>query len=757
MRAEHTQLNDKMAYGLRYQLKFKDIKNNDIRIDFLLQDYTGSTVEQLKGSAGNELTLRRNLGSSGEPEYIDTLEFTIEFIPTESINLNVFRSRSNKKWMIQIFENTTQLYYLWLINTDARQSMNFRRGEPVRLTATDGLGLLKSEYLYREDVRSVWVNPADGDYVYLHAVNQENPPTPEDPTWVEEQVTLKFPYFGEISYMQALFACLGKIGFQIDVAVTCGLTTDWIGQPGWGFYTAETIGSYDPSQHPLTQIKIYASAFEGKSVYDILLTLCKNMNCFISQQGLRWHFWRPNDLYYDGHFSTIFNTYGYPQYGVLARSVVQAGSRTITDKLFFVNDNHDTYYFEPYKSITSNCEYAKPIQLVDNNYFGGNISRYEYTGKIDYDIIKEYSLAGFRFYRQTAVPYGFIQLPSFKLYPGESFDLELYFKSHGSNDNQLCFEIEVEEEGLTPSNLRSWRFSNFKADNGDGIEEYSTRQNGYSANWICKHKYGTGSSYAHVAFQNNDDAVVYSERAKYMVESINTNFEEGNFDYQKYTLSVPAIYIPYNKPFYTTGGVTYYTNQKLKPANCTIRIYSMATYQDGNIAVNSSISVGGFDIRKKSDRVYASDNCKVEANETCDYSPATIDLAFVDDPLSNNYTHRIGEGSQYWRRANRNENKALFEILAEDRFNLRVHDIPNIEGDFMYFSGFPIWDRFKFNQYPNARYIPWDVTLNFQQKTCKGLFVPIVDVDTDHKVTFYNKNQNDKEVVYLRKNITIDG
>lgn len=861
-----------MAYGLKYRLLFKDILNNDVRIDFLLKDYSAGLAGYLKGSAGNELILKRNLGSGGEPDYIDSHEFEIEFIPTESINLNTFRSKSNKKWMVKVYVNDEQFYYLWLINTDARQPMNFKRGEPVRLTATDGLGLLKSEKLVYEDVQSVWVNPSNGDYLYIYPY-QEDPPSPPS-GWVEEQVTLQFPIFGEISYLDALALCLKKVGFDINIAVVCGITTDWI----------EALST---STHPLKLIKIYASVFEGKSVYEILQILCKNMNCIISQYDARWFFWRPNELYYTYYGREIFDKDANAIGSESAKPIHEAGSYDNTEKLFYINDNHDTYYFEPYKAITASCEYAKPIQLIDTNYFDGNISKYG-TSRIDFDVIKEYSLLGFRLYRESsAVPYSFLSLPTFKIYDGESFDIELYYKSHGSNDNQLCIEIEAIEEG-NPHN-RIFRFTNYKSI-ADG-DEYSVRR---EYKWVGQYNFPDFNTY-YVSF-NGTNTDFFSNKAKYIVESVNTAFEKDNFDYQKITINVPEILIPFGEPAINTGTGFYDILHKLEPTNVTVRIFSMATSTDGNIAVGSSISVGGFDIRKHINRDDKSDNCKIETNEQCDYEPKSIDLNFVDDPLSVNYTHRIGNGSQYWKRTNRSENKALFEILAEDRYNLRTHDVPNIEGDFMYKSVFPIWNRFEFQQgasfviadgnyytikakvqgkyleaigdnsiqqrtysgndyqlwkaiavsggykfenkatgqtikagsltdgshlslssgsteiwtissdgdsyyrvsassktwdivgygtsshlqiyggtdegfldyrlfqfqesstvsiFANAMFVPWDVQLNFQRRTISGLFVPILDADSSHKATFYTTNQNDKEVVYLRKNITI--
>jgi len=715
-----------MAYGLKYRLQFKDILNNDVRVDFFLKDYSGGLSGYLRGSAGNELILKRNLGSGGEPEYIDSHEFSIEFIPTESINLNTFRSKSNKKWMLKVYINDEQFYWLWLINTDARQPMNFKRGEPVRLTATDGLGLLKSEHLSMQDVQSVWVDPSTGEYLYIYPY-QESPPSPPS-GWVEEQVTLDFPIFGEISYLDALALCLKKVGFDINIAVVCGITTDWI----------EALST---STHPLKLIKIYASVFEGKSVYEILQILCVNMNCIVSQYDGRWFFWRPNELYYTYYSREIFDKDGNAIGSESAKPILSAGSYANTDKLFYINNNHDTYFFEPYKAITATCEYAKPIQLIDPNYLNGNISKYG-SDRIDFDIIKEYSLMGFRLYRESSsIPFSFISLPTFKIYDGESFDIELYYKSHGSNDNKLCVEIEAIEEG-NPYN-RIFKYTNFKSvDEGD---KYSTNENGYSAQWVGAYERDGGTVTSYLSFDGSA-IKVFSENAKYLVESVDTKFESNNFDYQKLTINIPAILIPFTST---------YVSPKLIATNVTVRIYSMATSTDGNIAVGSSISVGGFDVRKHINRSDKSDNCKVEINEQCDYEPKTIDLNFVDDPESANYTHRIGNGSQYWKRPNRSENKALFEILAEDRFNLRTHDVPNIEGDFRFDAGFPIWNRFEFPQYDGAMFVPWDVQLNFQNRVCSGLFVPILDADSSHKVTFYTTNQNDKEVVYLRKNITI--
>ena len=863
-----------MAYGLKYRLQFKDILNNDVRIDFLLKEYSAGLTGYLTGSAGNELILKRNLGSGGEPDYIDSHEFEIEFIPTESINLNTFRSKSNKKWMLKVYINDEQFYWLWLINTDARQPMNFKRGEPVRLTATDGLGLLKSEHLSVQDVQSVWVDPSTGEYLYIYPY-QEFPPSPPS-GWVEEQVTLDFPIFGEISYLDALALCLKKVGFDLDIAVVCGLTTDW-------------IDALSTSTHPLKLIKIYASVFEGRSVYEILQILCKNMNCIISQYDARWIFWRPNELYYTDYSVKIFDKDANVIGSESAKPIQDAGSYANTDKLFYVNDNHDTYYFEPYKAITASCEYAKPIQLINPNLLDDPFTKYTGSSNqfpIDFDVIKEYSLMGYRIYRpNSTVPYSFISFPTFKIYDGESFDIELYYKSHGSNDNQLCIEIEAIEEG-NPYN-RIFRFTNYKSI-ADG-DEYSLRR---EYKWVGAYELSSGST-PYIGF-NGTSYYEFSDRAKYIVESVNTAFEKDNFDYQKLTINVPEILIPFGQVDWASG--YFQVDKKLIEANVTIRIYSMASSVDGNIAVGSSISVGGFDIRKHINRSDKSDNCKVETNEQCDYEPKTIDLNFVDDPQSTNYTHKIGNGSQYWKRPSRSENKALFEILAEDRFNLRTHDVPNIEGDFMFKAGFPIWSRFEFQQgasfvisdgnyytikakvqgkyleaisdnsiqqrtytgsdyqlwkaiavsggykfenkatgqtikagslgdgnhlslssgsteiwtissngdsyyrvsassktwdidgagtgsylqiyggtddgyldyrlfqfqesssvsvFANAMFVPWDVQLNFQRRTISGLFVPILDADSSHKATFYTTNQNDKEVVYLRKNITI--
>lgn len=586
-------------YGLRYTLPFLDIDGLQNVVNFYKRDYSGG-VEVLQGVAGQEVIISKNLGGNGDIEWLNTVEVTVSFYPSESVNLTSFRSMSNREWQIEIVENGEVLYNLWLVNSDARQPMAIRN-RPVSLKATDGLGLLKTQKIDIQRTETVWVNTET-----LEEKTQTLQPSGEN--WTSDTVTMSIDYFEKQGVLNLLFLCFQKTGFDLGVRVVYNVVND------------EMQESEDSR---LAFIVVSLDAFKGKSVYDILLILCQTFGFYIEQWHGQWRVIRINELATRKHIAVdyTFTENGTYQVSSEYEQVSKIGSilRDYPDT-YYINDDHDTFFFEPYKSLSVKCEFGQGRNLIDGDFKNvGNLIQRGWSIFLlnpVFIVNREAQKYGFELSGYTAG--GYLRSPAMQVLKGQGVKFSFDFKRFGNNDNATSFRFRLYQNG---QNIRL-----FKDSVSDSLA--------ISGEWV--------------------DYDVLISRNK---QNMPTTFLDNDWSWKRFEVTLPvwtesdySVIFDISNAGNTESGTVAYANFEAK-------VYSSGSQPKSQKTTINTIA-------------------------ECDYSPSDFDIQFVDDARSDLVTS-IG-GVYSWCRPNRVEALTFDEVLATSLYNLRMHDNPNIEGSFMY-------------------------------------------------------------------------
>jgi len=122
---------------------------------------------------------------------------------------------------------------------------------------------------------------------------------------------------------------------------------------------------------PLSLIVISLDAFKGKSVYDTLLMLCQTFGFYVEQFRGQWRVIRINELASRKHIGVDYTFTENSTYQVSSEyeQVSKIGSivRDYPD-VYYVNDDHDTFFFEPYKSLSVKCVFGQGRNLIDGDF-----------------------------------------------------------------------------------------------------------------------------------------------------------------------------------------------------------------------------------------------------------------------------------------------------------------------------------------------------------------------------------------------------
>ena len=662
-------------YGLRYTLPFLDIDGLRNVVNFYKRDYSGG-VEVLQGVAGQEVIIQKNLGGNGDIEWINTTEVAISFYPSESVNLTSFRSMSNRDWRVEIIENGEILYVLWLVNSDARQPMAIRN-RPVSLKATDGLGLLKNKKIDIQRTEIVWVNTET-----LEEKTQVSQPHGDN--WVSDEVTMSLDYFEKQGVVNLLFLCFQKTGFDLGVRVVWNVVSDYM------------VAGEDS---PLSLIVISLDAFKGKSVYDTLLMLCQTFGFYIEQFRGQWRVIRINELASRKHIGVdyTFTENGTYQVSSEHEQTVKIGSilRDYPD-VYYVNDDHDTFFFEPYKSLSVKCVFGQGRNLIDGDFknVGNLIQRGWSVFLLNPTFIVNRESQKYGFELSGSTPEGYMRLPRIQALKGQGIKFSFDFKRFGGNNNTTLFKVSL-------------FIANAIETTGYIFKDSETDSLAIAGDW---------------EFTTTFDKWVKRGKA-----NMPSTFLDNDWSWKRFELTTPvwtgsdySIQIEIGNVNNTPSGTVAYANFEAK-------VYSSGSQPKSQKTTINTIA-------------------------ECDYSPSDFDIQFVDDARSDLVTS-IG-GVYSWCRPNRIETLTFDEVLATSLYNLRMHDNPNIEGSFMYKGRLMTCDTF-WNDAFDPRYLFWSGEINLRNKEIRGVFVPICDTDISRNVEYSYNDVNDNENVTLRKLITI--
>lgn len=137
--------------AVKYELNYKDIKNNSWRVDIYSPDYIGTPI-QLKGDGTNCLNLQWGGNTQDDPysEHVITSTATISVIST-GIDLNELMLIEGDDYKVKMYLNSS-LYWSGYMLSDGVNVQRQTIAYPVKLTAIDGLSKLDSVVFKRPTI-----------------------------------------------------------------------------------------------------------------------------------------------------------------------------------------------------------------------------------------------------------------------------------------------------------------------------------------------------------------------------------------------------------------------------------------------------------------------------------------------------------------------------------------------------------------------------------------------------------------------------
>jgi hypothetical protein len=138
-----------MAYGLKYECEFDSLDGEEYTIQFYLKDYVGDSTAVLGGAS--PVLLSWSAEDPLTPIRGASLDITL-INENGSLPLNTFFSTADDQWKIILLEGIATKFVGFLVQDDCTEVMVDYNHE-IKLTATDGLGILKerkAELTYTE-------------------------------------------------------------------------------------------------------------------------------------------------------------------------------------------------------------------------------------------------------------------------------------------------------------------------------------------------------------------------------------------------------------------------------------------------------------------------------------------------------------------------------------------------------------------------------------------------------------------------------
>lgn len=716
-----------MAYGTRYKILFTNTNGIACEVRILRKDYSGA-VELLRGRHGAEFVVSVNFGNTGELEHLATAEASISFYPTPLVNLNTFKTLDPERWRVELYIGSVLEYKMKILTQDARQAMNYNKSEAVVLRASDGLGLLKDKYLYEiETEETVWTNTE----TYFELMQTADPNTPENPNlWFKEVVSAKIEYKSDLSISKLLCLLLAKTNLELGFEAVFMVYNEKMGG-GDGMPSAPTS---------IEQFTVNAQLFKDTSVYDSLQMICKTLGAVLFQRKGKWRLVRVNDYARNtievGSYNTA--TGNYEDLTTVVDTSQEVAKASNNTKAYFIENNHSTFYFEAYKSIKSVCEYKTGKNRIPNNFklnfsdlVGELGNAYEWRvnpNNTSYPVSTNYQKCfrpenGLYSLQIFAGHYGALKTPSVPVLKGQT--CEFYFKFRN-----------VKSGGVKPSGTGDYNDPHFSA------IEFMPRYVGGYGSYIDIYSFYAPSSGAGALDVTLTNLSITGFILNGFEINANTNpdiFNEdtnGVFEYKaKSTVTFPF-----------DGFIDMLIQPVVNSYNsvdCYLELFDL------QIKVNSVETVD-----------FKGESCKIENKTGANLIPSDIDIAFIDDPRSyllHSLTvldFGLGGGS-YWFRKGYIEQKSLFELVTQGYYNLRMHEFMCVEGSFYLRNNFTIQDRTHIQQIPNVNFLFWQGEWNVGLCRIDGMFMPIMDKDTDVTVLFSRVDSGDNDIYYLAKTVDV--
>lgn len=262
----------------------------------------------------------------------------IKFLNSQSVALRTFATGEDNSWLVTVKINSLTVFIGYLEQGDIEEPFQYEENEIVVLTATDGLGALKSRRL--DDIYNVW--------------------TPDN---------LK-----ENRIIDYIAACLGATGLELTINVINNLREE----------------DNDDTTDPTTFGNIYATLYlniktwEDDQVgrylnsYDILERILKD-DCYLTQAKGEWWIVRVKELRpdfdmkktvfdFDGTIVS-FETLNYEK-AIGLKDVSGTPFAASPDaSAFFSQDKTVASISRPFKSVALKYNYDNPFEILCNQAF----------------------------------------------------------------------------------------------------------------------------------------------------------------------------------------------------------------------------------------------------------------------------------------------------------------------------------------------------------------------------------------------------
>ena len=217
-----------MAYGLKYSFKFEATHDLTYEVRILERDFSGTAVQRPLGSAP-VIHMQE-----ADPIRATSVDLVLE-CQTDGEYVDLY-SLDPRQYKVEIYRGTASKIWEGFIATELYSEPDIAPPYDVRVTATDGLGVLK-EYQY------------------------------------------EIGWGGRTVREQLQQMLLSKTGLSLDL------------------YTVSRLREYgELTTSFLDEVKIDLDYMEGKSCYDVLCELLTSMRCVITQWRDAWLIIRTTDL-----------------------------------------------------------------------------------------------------------------------------------------------------------------------------------------------------------------------------------------------------------------------------------------------------------------------------------------------------------------------------------------------------------------------------------------------------------------------------
>ncbi len=318
-----------------YRIRFNNVEEQEIQCT--LTDETGDL--DIIDIEGAEDAIRIVSQDNDESKYspIKAKKCVIKFLNSQDVNVRTFSIGEDNRWLVEVKINSLLIFVGHLEQGDIEEPFQYEQNQIVVLTATDGLGIIKTKRL--EDIFNVWTTSGGCGA-------------------------------NENRIIDYIAACLGATGLSLTINVINNLRE-----------------IDNPATDPVTLGNIYAALYldiktwEDQQVgqyincYDILEKILGH-DCYLTQAKGEWWIIRVTELRQDFNMTkTIFDFNGDLLSAETLNYEKAIGLKDVTGTPFTGNPDACAYFSQdntmlalqrPVKYVTLRYNYENPFEILNN-------------------------------------------------------------------------------------------------------------------------------------------------------------------------------------------------------------------------------------------------------------------------------------------------------------------------------------------------------------------------------------------------------